>query len=100
MSFWSTGQLDDHVRILHKNNTSFFCYLCRRPKSAEDLKSHIKSHKKEELNWVLQNHKDDLLRAKRPKAVKKFHKKIQFLTQLLANANVPLPTTGQLGTCC
>ena len=100
MSFWSTEQLDDHVILLHKNNVSFFCYICRLRKSAVDLKSHIKSHKKEELNWILQNHKNDLLRAKRPKAVKRFHQKIQFLTQLLANANVLLPTTGQLGTCC
>ena len=94
-----SAELDDHVSVLHKKNASFFCFICCRPKSAMELKKHINSHTKEELTEMLRKKKNELVRAKKPGAIKRFHRRIQFLTQLLADKNVPLATTGETGCC-
>ena len=99
LNFWKSQDLDAHVRYMHMNNTSFFCFICNGPKSEIELKRHIYSHTKEELTEMLRKQKNEIQHAKKPGAIKRFHRKIQFFTQLLADKNVPVATTGETGSC-
>ena len=99
LNFWQSQDLDAHVRMMHKKNESFICFICCRPKSAIELKRHIYSHTNEELTEMLQKQKDEKLRATKSGTIKRFHRKIQFLTQLLADKNVPVATKEETGCC-